>query len=219
MSKNKRGDRRGDGRVFWHYRADGSEYWVTEEKFKHNTRNHKIGPLCDRPSPEVRRILKNQKEKERAALNAASIRERKAKYYQDNKDHIRERQKKYEQENKDKIRERKSRYQAQKRNADPIQRLKDRIRNRVRKALGRGDSRTTKRTMEMIGCSWDHLRSHIESQFTGGMSWERFSEIHIDHIKPLSSASTCEEMLKLCHYTNLQPLWAADNLKKSNKIQ
>jgi hypothetical protein len=51
------------------------------------------------------------------------------------------------------------------------------------------------------------------------MSWEKFGKyIHIDHIIPLSSAKTEEEIYKLCHYTNLQPLWAEDNLKKSNKL-
>ena len=62
------------------------------------------------------------------------------------------------------------------------------------------------------------LKEHLELQFVDGMSWDNRSEWHIDHIIPLSSAKTDEEIYKLCHYTNLQPLWAEDNLKKSNKI-
>jgi len=58
----------------------------------------------------------------------------------------------------------------------------------------------------------------IESQFTEDMNWDRLSEIHIDHIIPISSAETIDDLYKLNHYTNLQPLWAKDNLAKYNKI-
>ena len=62
------------------------------------------------------------------------------------------------------------------------------------------------------------LKDFVISQFKNGMSWDNHGDWHIDHIIPLSLATTEEEMIKLCHYTNLQPLWAEDNLTNSNKI-
>ena len=50
------------------------------------------------------------------------------------------------------------------------------------------------------------------------MKWDNHGKWHIDHIIPLSSAETEEEVYNLCHYTNLQPLWGEDNLKKGKKI-
>jgi hypothetical protein len=72
----------------------------------------------------------------------------------------------------------------------------------------------------ILGCSPEFLKEYIEQNFYDGMSWDNHGQYgwHIDHIIPLSSAKTEEEIYKLCHYTNLQPLWAEDNLKKSNKI-
>jgi len=74
------------------------------------------------------------------------------------------------------------------------------------------------KTFELIGCTPQSLKEHLEKQFVEGMTWNNRNEWHIDHIIPLSSAKSKEEIYKLCHYTNLQPLWAEDNLKKSNKI-
>ena len=74
------------------------------------------------------------------------------------------------------------------------------------------------KTFDIVGCSPLQLREYIEKQFVNGMNWENRSSWHIDHIIPLSSANNEEELYKLFHYTNLQPLWAEDNMKKINKI-
>lgn len=73
---------------------------------------------------------------------------------------------------------------------------------------------------ESLGCSRDELCSHIESRFTEGMTWENMKEWHIDHVKPLSSFNVLDpsERKKANHFSNLQPLWAIDNLKKYNKV-
>jgi hypothetical protein len=76
------------------------------------------------------------------------------------------------------------------------------------------------KTYDIIGCSPIELKTHLESLFLDGMSWENHGVggWHIDHIMPLSTAKTEEDVYKLSHYTNLQPLWAKDNLQKGCKI-
>lgn len=74
-------------------------------------------------------------------------------------------------------------------------------------------------TVSDLGCSVYELKIHLEKQFTDGMSWENHGEWHIDHIRPLSSFDLTDrkQFLQACHYTNLQPLWAKDNLSKGKK--
>lgn len=71
-----------------------------------------------------------------------------------------------------------------------------------------------------LGCSIDEFVKHIESKFVDGMSWNNHGEWHLDHIMPLSSfdLENREELLKACNFTNIQPLWAFDNLSKGDKI-
>jgi hypothetical protein len=121
--------------------------------------------------------------------------------------------KKYYQDNKDKITEqRKARY-----NNNPAVRVANSMRCRIYNTIVKGYKSAT--TFELIGCDADQLVSHIEKQFTEGMSWDNYGEWHIDHIKPICSFDILNptEQLKCYHYTNLQPLWAHDNLSKGGK--
>lgn len=122
--------------------------------------------------------------------------------------------KKYYQKNKSKINEqRKTRYRT-----DNQHRLAENCRSRIRNLLA--GLHRSKSTLQLIGIdSWDKLMSHIESKFTDGMSWHNRDQWHIDHIRPCASFDLTDEAQRLeCfNYKNLQPLWARDNLVKSNK--
>lgn len=64
----------------------------------------------------------------------------------------------------------------------------------------------------------EELRLSLESKFQTGMTWDNYGEWQLDHRIPLDSAVNEEDLYKLNHYTNLQPLWKEDNLRKSNKM-
>lgn len=104
---------------------------------------------------------------------------------------------------------------------DPEYAIKCRLRARLRAALQVKDYEKLAGYDELIGCSPLDLALHIESKFADDMAWSNMGEWHIDHIRPLSSfdLSTREGQLAASHYTNLQPLWAADNLSKGAKTQ
>lgn len=94
------------------------------------------------------------------------------------------------------------------------------LRTRIWTALKIQGLKKNHSTMEITGCSKEELIQHLESQFSEGMTWENWSlnGWHIDHIRPVSSFDLSDPaQVKECfHYSNLQPLWAIDNLKKSD---
>ena len=94
------------------------------------------------------------------------------------------------------------------------------LRGRTKKAFHDKGYTKESKTFELLGCDQETLFEHFESKFQDGMTWENHSFYgwHADHIIPLDSATTVEELVKLCHFTNLQPLWAKENLEKGNKI-
>ena len=108
-------------------------------------------------------------------------------------------------------------YMRWKRRTDPLFRLSSRIRSRVIRSIKAQGFKKTSLTSQILGCDWETLKLHLERQFQEGMSWENIGQWHIDHVHPLAQAKTEEELLALCHYSNLQPLWATDNFSKGRK--
>jgi hypothetical protein len=99
-------------------------------------------------------------------------------------------------------------------------RIMDNLRARVNLALKRHDAFKWESTSKLIGCSVKYLVKHLEKQFKLGMNWQNRNEWHVDHIIPCHAFNlTDPEQQKKCfHYTNLQPLWAAENYRKGKKI-
>jgi hypothetical protein len=95
--------------------------------------------------------------------------------------------------------------------------LKYRAKASANAALKRVGAKKKQKTMQLLGCTTDDLKAHIERQFVKGMTWENRHLWHLDHIIPLASAKMESEVLALCHFTNLRPCWAVENIKKSDK--
>ena len=149
------------------------------------------------------------------------------KYYEKNKEKYKEYQEKYRKEHKDEINKKHREYRkthkdnkeikkkAEKRRLkNPLYRFKHITRNAISRSFSRCGKRKNTRTESILGCSIEDFRSYIESKFKDGMTFENYGQWHLDHIIPLASANTEEDIIKLCHYTNFQPLWKEENLKK-----
>lgn len=186
---------------------------------KDKRRNDNVSTKCK----ECRRDYHNNYNN----LNRKKKNESHKKYYWNNRekellrskkkhDKNKEKEKIYRKNNRKKISEReKNRY-----HNDPLFKIKTNIRNRLKLFLKSKSITKRNTTLQIVGASPEVIKEHIEKQFKEGMTWENYGLTgwHIDHIIPLSSAKTEEDVYRLAHYTNLQPLWSEENYKKSNNI-
>jgi len=160
-----------------------------------------------------------EKQKEYRELNRKKINAQKREHYQLNKERLIKNSSDYKKNN----RKRYNDLNTNRKKNDPLYKLRITISERIRQALKYHLAGTYKKkdsTIELLGCSVDQLKTHLQNQFKEGMSWQNHGEWHIDHIIPCAAfdLSKKENCLKCFNYKNLQPLWAHENLSKSDKI-
>ena len=153
--------------------------------------------------------------------NRARLIQNQREHYYANRDKMIQKQKEYNEKNKEKRRAYYREYKRAQWRENKQMRMADLLRNRIRHALS--DQRTVKtlRTQELLGCTIEDAIKHIESQFTEGMSWETRGEWHIDHIKPCAAfdLTDIDQQRECFNWKNLQPLWAAENIAKGNRLR
>ena len=155
-------------------------------------------------------------------------------YHADNRESIYAQQREYRDKNKDLIAQRNRaqylknkparaeygrQWNAKKRESDPLFRLKSNLRTRTSAAIRRGGFTKASGLVEIMGCDWETLYAHITARLDPGMTWDNYGKAWvIDHHIPLASAKGEQEIIALCHYTNLRPLDKTENLRKAAKV-
>jgi hypothetical protein len=175
---------------------------------------------CRREKDRIRRETEGYKSPDKRT-NKEKI-ERLNKWRKENPEKVKSAQEKWKEYNKkwkannsEKVKESRKKY-----NQNPKTKITESVRRRIKKYMLIKNITKKNKTFEIVGCTPDELKLHLERLFVEGMSWNNYGFYgwHIDHKIPLSSANTEEELLSLCHFSNLQPLWAQDNLKKGTSF-
>ncbi len=135
--------------------------------------------------------------------------------------------KEYETLNKDEIKKRHRDYFRKRLKEDVVFKIKNKIRVSINQALKKTNTAKRIKSVEILGCSYEEFKYYLESKFESWMTWENYGKYNgsfnfgwdMDHIIPLSSAITENDVVKLNHYTNIQPLCSKINrdIKKDNK--
>lgn len=123
-------------------------------------------------------------------------------------------QKEYRQKNRTRI----SKQKREKELSSEVLHYACRIKKNIQQAYRRNNE-LSEQMLFILGCSMSEFSKHIESQFTEGMTRENYGEWQLDHIIPISSARSKQDVDRLCHYTNYQPLWRINNIRKGAKLQ
>ena len=141
------------------------------------------------------------------------------KYYMLNKEKLKEDVKKYYFNNKKKVRAYRNQWEKNKIKSDPNFKIRFIMKQRVRSALK--NNIKSGKTIELLGLSINEFWLYLQSKFKPGMTKENYGKWHLDHIIPCSSfdLSDPKQQAKCFHYSNIQPLWAEENLKKGAKLE
>lgn len=156
-----------------------------------------------------------------AKRNPEKVRATRRRKYQRHKDKILASNLKWRTENQDKHRQTQSAYVKNRRADDHIYKLACQLRARVSTALRKQYAIKCKKTMDLIGCTPQFLKSYLEAKFQHGMTWENHGPYwQIDHIIPLSKFNLCDpdEQRMGFHYSNCQPLVRSENIRKSDTM-
>lgn len=204
--KFRRGDKRDDGRIFWSYQRHKKtpEVWVTKDVFDKKQEQQK--------SRLSKWLSKNiEKERERQRL-------KQRRRYSENRETCLASTRKWAKANRQKTSAYALKKYHEKLKHNPLWNLKMRLRGRIRESLNFTGFKKNTKTENILGCTFSFFKNYLEQRFLPGMTWENRHLWHIDHIMPVASAKTEREIIRLNHYTNLRPLWAADNIRKRDSI-
>ena len=140
-----------------------------------------------------------------------------AKYLEKNREKRKRNQAAYFQKHKVRLRDVQNAAYAR-RMEDPLQKMKTRTRNRIAQIYHNGEFKKSQSTNEMIGCTWEQLHSHLISTALSRYGiWCAYDKYEIDHIIPIMTATTEEEIIALNHYSNLQLLTPEDHKNKTKE--
>ena len=155
-----------------------------------------------------------EKAKKYRENNSKEIKKKKKELYQINKTKIIEKNKEWYKNNK----EQRNKYRNNKKQTDPLFKLRCNISSLILLSIKKQGYTKNSKSYQILGCTFEEFKNHLERQFTNGMNWENQGEWHLDHIYPVSLAKDEQELIRLNHYTNFQPMWAIENIIKSNKV-
>lgn len=152
--------------------------------------------------------------------NKDDILEKQHQHYKENKEIILKRKKRYAETHKEEIKEYHTEYVNKRRKNDDIFHFKSQVRHLINMSFRRRGLQKRGKTEKIVGCDFETFSKYLLNTFKDnyGYEWDGKEKVHIDHIIPLATATTEEEIIQLCHYSNLQLLKVKDNLDKKDKL-
>ncbi len=220
--------------------AKKREKYAKDKEFRNRMRErtkkyHAANPEINKKS--YKRRMKENPEKIKATRkkwikkNIKKIKANRREYEKKNREKINLTVKKWRHKNREKVNERARQWSKDPKNrakintrynkrvkSDVIFRIRRNLKVRIYEFIKLKKGRKYGTMKQLLGCDWQFFKSYIENKFQPGMTWDNYGKWHIDHIKPISKfdLSLKSEQYKSCHHTNLQPLWALDNIRKQD---